>query len=154
MTGFVYAPAGDPSSAAPQGHPPHRGDTLACDGVSLAAIAAAVGTPCYVYSSGTLDQRVRSLQAALGTTPAAIHYALKANSTLAVIRHLRALGVRGDANSIGEIEVALRAGFIPDELVFTGVGKSRDELERAIGLGVGVINAESPGELARIDEVA
>lgn len=154
VTGFVYAPAGDPSSAAPQGHPPHRGDTLACDGVSLAAIAAAVGTPCYVYSSGTLDQRVRSLQAALGTTPAAIHYALKANSTLAVIRHLRALGVRGDANSIGEIEVALRAGFIPDELVFTGVGKSRDELDRAIGLGVGVINAESPGELARIDAIA
>lgn len=120
----------------------------------LRTIVAAVGTPTYVYSGATLDTRVRSLQGALAATPTAIHYALKANSTLALLRHLRGLGVRGDANSVGEIEVALRAGFIPDELVFTGVGKSRDELDRAVGLGVGVINAESPGELARIDAVA
>lgn len=153
MTGFTYAPPGEPLAAAP-GRSPRAGDTLCCDAVPLRTIVAAVGTPTYVYSGATLDTRVRSLQGALAATPTAIHYALKANSTLALLRHLRGLGVRGDANSVGEIEVALRAGFIPDELVFTGVGKSRDELDRAVGLGVGVINAESPGELARIDAVA
>ncbi len=150
--GFSYTSAGDDGAAGLSA--PRPGGTLACDGRPLRDIADAVGTPCYVYSSATLDDRVGSLRQALGTTPAAIHYALKANSTLAVIRHLRGLGVKADANSVGEIEVALRAGFIPDDLVFTGVGKSRDELDRAIGLGVGVINAESPGELARIDAIA
>ena len=83
-----------------------------------------------------------------------MHYALKANSNLALLRLLRGLGAQADANSVGEIEVALRAGYIPDQIVFTGVGKSREELERAVTLGVKTINAESPGELERIDEVA
>ena len=63
------------------------------------------------------------------TYPHAIHYALKANSTLALLRLLRSLGSRADANSWGEIEVAQRAGFAPKDIVFTGVGKTRDELE-------------------------
>jgi diaminopimelate decarboxylase len=127
---------------------------LCADGVSLADIAASVGTPCYVYSSATIAGRVAALRSAFDSRPARFHYALKANSTLAVLRLLRGLGVQADANSIGEIEVALRAGFIPDDIVFTGVGKSRDELERAVALGVRAINAESAGELDRIDAVA
>ncbi len=83
-----------------------------------------------------------------------MHYALKANSTLAVARLLRSLGSGADANSGGEIDVALRAGFIPPEIVFTGVGKTQAELVQAIDLGVKTINVESEGELERIDAIA
>ncbi len=133
----------------------HTLDGVLCaDGVRLSDVAASVGTPCYVYSAATVTERARALAASLDGAPHAIHYALKANSSLALLRLLRGLGVEADANSIGEIEVALRAGFIPEQVVFTGVGKARDELERAIALGVKAINAESAGELDRIDQIA
>jgi diaminopimelate decarboxylase len=128
--------------------------TLACDGVALDEIAGAAGTPCYVYSAACIRQRYRGLDEAFAGVPHAVHYALKANSTLAIVRLLRDLGAAADANSGGEIEVALRAGFLPHQIVFTGVGKSRDELERAVALGLKAINAESPGELERIDAIA
>jgi diaminopimelate decarboxylase len=127
---------------------------FACDGLPLRDIATAVGTPCHVYSAPTIRERYRALDRALGTTPHALHYALKANSTLAVVRLLRTLGAAVDANSGGEVDVALKAGFSPGEIVFTGVGKTPAELERAVGLGLKAINAESPGELARIDAIA
>ena len=117
---------------------------------ALLAIADEVGTPAYVYDAARIRAAYRAFDAALAGHPHAIHYALKANSTLAIVRLLRGLGARADANSGGEIEVALRAGFIPDEIVFTGVGKTGEELDRAVALGVKAINAESPGELDRI----
>jgi diaminopimelate decarboxylase len=133
----------------------HRLDgTLTCDGVPLSAIAAAEGTPLYVYSAALIVSRYRAVDEAFAGYPHALHYALKANSTLAIARLLRSLGSGADANSGGEIDVALRAGFIPPEIVFTGVGKTRAELEQAIDLGVKTINAESGGELERIDEIA
>ena len=95
----------------------------------LAAIAAAEGTPVYVYSAAALRERYLAIDRAFGGYPHAIHYALKANSTLAVARLLRELGSAADANSIWEIEVARRAGFEPPDIVFTGVGKSPSELE-------------------------
>lgn len=127
---------------------------LCADGVSLAAIAAGVGTPAYVYSASVIRQAWTELDSAFAGVPHALHYALKANSTLAVLRLLRSLGSQADANSVGEIEVALRAGFAPSALVFTGVGKTPAELARAVGLGVRSINAESWGEVARLDEIA
>ena len=120
------------------------------DGALLDAIAREVGTPVYVYDARAIDRAYRALDAALTGCPHAIHYALKANSTLAVVQLLRHLGAGADANSGGEIEVALRAGFIPDQIVFTGVGKTGDELDRAVTLGLKAISAESPGELDRI----
>ena len=120
----------------------------------LDAIAAALGTPAYVYNAAAIRSAYRELDAALDGVPHALHYALKANSTLAVARLLRQLGSGADANSVGEIEVALRAGFDPSRIVFTGVGKTAAELERAIVLGVNTINAESPGELQRIAALA
>ncbi len=125
-----------------------------CDGVPLADLAAAGGTPLYVYSAATIAERYRAIDAAFGSYPHALHYALKANSTLAIARLLRGLGSLADANSGGEIDVALRAGFIPDQIVFTGVGKTTAELAQAIDLGVKTINAESEGELERIDRLA
>jgi diaminopimelate decarboxylase len=127
---------------------------LVCDGVPLSRIAAAEGTPLYVYSAPTITSRYRAVDEAFASYPHEIHYALKANSTLAIGRLLRSLGSGADANSGGEIDVALRAGFIPPQIVFTGVGKTNLELEQAVDLGVKTINAESDGELERIDAIA
>ena len=120
----------------------------------LSAIAARVGTPAYVYDAGTIRAAYHELDDALARWPHGLHYALKANSSLSIVRLLRELGCGADANSGGEIEVALRAGFLPSQIVFTGVGKTLAELERAISLSVGVINAESAGELHRIASIA
>jgi diaminopimelate decarboxylase len=127
---------------------------LCCDGVPLTEIAARAGTPTYVYSAASIRSAFTRLDAAFGAVPHALHYALKANSTLAILRLLRGLGSGADANSGGEIEVALRAGFIPEDLVFTGVGKTAAELQRAVSLGLKAINAESPGEVERLDALA
>jgi diaminopimelate decarboxylase len=131
-----------------------QGSALACDGVSLVDLATAHGTPLYVYSGATIAARYRAIDQAFADYPHAIHYALKANSTLAIARLLRGLGSNADANSGGEIDVALRAGFIPPQIVFTGVGKTSAELAQAIDLGVRTINAESAGEIERIDAIA
>ncbi len=127
---------------------------LLCDGVSVQSIVDRVGTPVYVYCAQAIRNAYRAIDTAFADYPHAIHYALKANSTLALVRLLRSLGSKADANSGGEIAVALRAGFDPRDIVFTGVGKTRDELEMAIVKGVGTINAESAGELDRIAELA
>jgi diaminopimelate decarboxylase len=127
---------------------------LVCDGVALEPIAAAEGTPLYVYSAATIAARYCAIDDAFAGYPHAIHYALKANSTLAITRLLRGLGSAADANSGGEIDVALRAGFIPTQIVFTGVGKTMAELGQAIDLGVRSINVESAGEIERVDALS
>lgn len=127
---------------------------LTCDGVSVRSIVERVGTPAYIYSARAIREAYRAIDEAFESYPHAIHYALKANSTLAIARLLRALGSRADANSGGEIEVAVRAGFAPREIVFTGVGKTHEELADAIARDVHTINAESAGELDRIAAVA
>jgi diaminopimelate decarboxylase len=132
----------------------HRESELHCDGVRVSAIAESVGTPVYVYSASVVRERYRAIDAAFGTYPHALHYALKANSTFALVRLLRDLGSAIDANSIWEIDVASRAGFTPAEIVFPGVGKSAAELECAVPLGLKAINVESAGELARVEAIA
>jgi diaminopimelate decarboxylase len=127
---------------------------LVCDGVPLAEIAAAEGTPLYIYSAATLRERFRAIDGAFGGYPHALHYALKANSTLAIARLIQSLGGSADANSIWEIELARHAGFSPREIVFTGVGKSMAELECAVPLDLKAINVESAGELARVEAIA
>jgi len=121
-------------------------EELACDGVSLTAIAAAEGTPVYVYSAATIVQRYRDLDAAFGDYPHAIHYAFKANSTRALVSLLKAQGSAVDAVSMWEVEVARKAGFAPRQIVFDGVGKSDAELESAVALDLKAINVESAGE--------
>ena len=128
-----------------------QGSELVCDGVPLGTIAATHGTPLYVYSAATIAERYRAIDDAFAGYPHSIHYALKANSTLAITRLLRRLGSHADANSGGEIDVALRAGFLPSQIVFTGVGKTSAELAYAIDLGVRSINVESAGEIERIE---
>ena len=131
-----------------------EGGALVCDGVPLAPLADAHRTPLYVYSAAEIAARYRAIDDAFAGYPHRIHYALKANSTLAIARLLRGLGSGADANSVGEIDVALRAGFLPSDIVFTGVGKTADELDHAVPLGVKAINVESAGELARLQAIA
>jgi diaminopimelate decarboxylase len=125
-----------------------------CDHVSVGRIAREAGTPVHVYSAALIAERFHALDAAYAGCPHRLHYALKANSTLAIVRLMRVLGASVDANSGGEIEVALRAGFEPRQIVFTGVGKTRAELERAVALGLAAVNIESPTEVERIDALA
>lgn len=125
-----------------------------CEGVSLVEVTRRVGTPVYVYSAALIAARYRELTEALGDYPHRVHYALKANSTLGIARHIHTLGGAADVNSGGELDVALRAGFGPREIVFTGVGKSQAELDQAIAIDIQAINVESSGELDRIDQLA
>ena len=108
----------------------------------------------YVYSAAMLRDRYRAIDEAFAGYPHTMHYALKANSTLAIARLLRELGSAADANTVWEIEVARAAGFRPGDIVFTGVGKSLAELECGVALGVKAINVESAGELARVEAIA
>ncbi len=127
---------------------------LACDGIRLSEIARVQSTPLYVYSAACVREAHTALSAAFSSYPHTLHYALKANSTLAIVRLMRSLGCRADANSGGELDVALRAGYAPADVVFTGVGKTHAELERAVALGVKAINIESDGEAGRLDAIA
>src|SRR5260221_1416622 len=131
-----------------------EGNALVCDGVGLEAVARAHGTPVYVYSAESIRGAYSALDTAFAAHPHRIHYAMKANSSLAVVRLLRQAGSAVDANSMGEIELAMRAGYPPSDIVFTGVGKTPEELDRAVALGLKAINAESAGELERIDRAA
>ncbi|MBI1874469.1 MAG: diaminopimelate decarboxylase [Acidobacteria bacterium] len=132
----------------------YQDGVFVCDGVEVVEIAREVGTPFYLYSARAICDAYTSLDRALADHPHTIHYALKAQSTLAILRLLRGLGSAADANSAGEIDVALRAGFLPTAIVFSGVGKTAEELERAVALGVKSLNVESAGELQRVEQTA
>jgi diaminopimelate decarboxylase len=134
----------------------HAHDGLTMEEVPLARIAREVGTPTWVYSAGTLRRRFRALRGALedARLPADIHFAVKANPSLAVLRTLAAEGAGADIVSEGELRLALAAGIAPGHVVFSGVGKTLPELRFAIGHGVGQINAESAEEIAMISAVA
>ena len=97
---------------------------LACEGVALATIANAVGTPTYVYSANAVRDQYARLAAALDGVPYRIHYSLKANSNLALLRLLRSLGSAADVVSGGELFRARRAGFSPRDIIFGGVWKT------------------------------
>ncbi len=126
--------------------------TLHAEGVSLAEIAHAVGTPAYCYASGALVARYEALQSAAPS--AEIRYSIKANDTLAVIRTLARLGAGGDVVSGGELRRAMAAGIAPDRTVFAGVGKTREEIDHALSVGIGQLNVESAAELSLADAVA
>jgi diaminopimelate decarboxylase len=130
-----------------------RDGLLRLGGVSLAAIADDLGTPAYVYNAAIIRERYRGLEAAFAGLPARIHYAVKSNSTLAVLGLLREMGAGADIVSAGELERARRAGIPAAEIVFSGVGKTAAELEAACAAGLGSINLESADELAALEAI-
>nr|HEV7953723.1 diaminopimelate decarboxylase [Candidatus Acidoferrales bacterium] len=139
----------DPASYTP--HFARRRGNVFCEGVSLEAIAKKVGTPAYVYSgaaiSGAYSDLDKALTAALGKTPHTICYAVKANSNLSVLRLLAKMGSGFDIVSGGELERLRRAGISPSRVVFSGVGKSREEIAEGLRAGIFLFNVESPAEL-------
>ena len=120
---------------------------LGFDPQLLQAIADRVGTPAYVYGANLIRAQYHALDDVLKDVPHRICYSVKANSNVGVLRVLRALGAGADIVSVGELRRALLAGFAPDTVLFSGVGKTGAELEEAIHAGVGSINVESPAEL-------
>jgi diaminopimelate decarboxylase len=132
---------------APDGH-------LLASGIRLGEIAAALGTPAYVYNAEVMRARYAELDEAFAAVPHRIHYAVKANANLAVLRFFRDLGAGADIVSIGEGARCLAAGFAPGDLVFSGVGKTSAELEHAARLDLGSINVESLEELDTLGKIA
>jgi diaminopimelate decarboxylase len=132
----------------------YRDGALAVEGVQLARIADSVGTPFYCYSSAALAALYKRFVDAFAGQRVAIHYALKANDNLAVVRTLARLGAGADVVSEGELRRALAAGIAPERIIFSGVGKTRDELRFALDTGIHQINVESESELHALNEVA
>ncbi len=131
-----------------------KGAALCCEQVSLEAIADSVGTPFYVYSLNRVRTNYRRLAAAFAPLNPALHYSLKANANLTLIRTLLPEGASLDAVSGGEIFRGLAAGADPRQIVFAGVGKTAAELTYALEQGVGCFNVESDQELARLNALA
>jgi diaminopimelate decarboxylase len=132
----------------------YSNDCYLAEEVPLAEIAEAVGTPCYVYSRATIERHWRVFDAAFGQYPHKVCYSVKANSSLAVLDLLARLGSGFDIVSGGELERVLRAGGGPSNVVFSGVGKSKSEIQRALQIDVGCLNLESESELYRVAEIA
>ncbi|MCW8825046.1 MAG: diaminopimelate decarboxylase [Gammaproteobacteria bacterium] len=132
----------------------YREDELFAEGVSLTQIAAHYGTPAYIYSRATLERHWSAFDAAFANVDHLICYAVKANSNIAILNLLARLGSGFDIVSVGELERVLAAGGDPAKVLFSGVGKRVDEIERALEVGIHCFNVESESELIRINEVA
>lgn len=127
---------------------------LGFDPALLAAIGTQVGTPAYVYGANHIRAQYHALDDALRGVPHRICYSVKANGNLAVLHVLRQLGAGADIVSAGELHRVVTAGFDPQTVVFSGVGKTATEIEAAIAAGIGYLNIESAGELDVVEAVA
>ena len=159
MHAHAHASEGaDPSVAELIAARPHLAmhplDGLVLEDVPLNAIADALGTPAWVYGAGTMRQRLAELQRAVADLPIHIHYAVKANDHLAVLKVFASGGAGADVVSEGEFLRARRAGIAAKNIVFSGVGKTREEIRLALAEGVGQINVESTAELLMISALA
>lgn len=131
-----------------------QGDSLYAEDVALSDIAERFGTPCYVYSRATFERHFRVYEEALADVPHLVCYAVKACSNLAVLNLLARLGSGFDIVSGGELERVRRAGGDTAKVIFSGLGKTHEEIELALEYGIHCFNVESAAELQRIDEVA
>jgi diaminopimelate decarboxylase len=124
----------------------YRGGVLAAEGVALADIAERFGTPCFVYSRAAVEDAYRQFDGAFGDAPHLVCYAVKANPNLALLNLLARLGSGFDIVSGGELARAIAAGADPGKIVFSGVGKTDEEMHRALELGIHCFNVESASE--------
>ena len=131
-----------------------RDGALSAEQVPVEAITAEYGTPCYIYSRAALEAALDEYHQALADCPHLVCYAVKANSNLGVLDVLARRGAGFDIVSGGELERVLAAGGDPAKIVFSGVGKTREEMHRALELGIHCFNIESAAELMVLDEVA
>ena len=127
---------------------------LWAEDVDISAHIDIWGTPCYVYSRATIERHWKAFDSALGKQPHLVCYAVKANSNLAVLNILAKLGSGFDIVSMGELERVLRAGGSASKIVFSGVGKTAEEMPRALDVGIRCFNVESQAELHLLEQVA
>jgi diaminopimelate decarboxylase len=135
-------------------HFAYRAGVLHAEGVGLADLAAAVGTPFYCYSTATLEHHYEVFTRAFADVSALVCYAMKANSNQAVIKTLARLGAGADVVSEGELKRARAAGIPPDKIMFSGVGKTAHELALAVDEGILCVNVESEPELELLSSIA
>src|SRR6476661_3685740 len=128
-------------------HFAYRAGGLHAEAVDIAALAEAVGTPFYCYSTATLERHYRVFAEAFADVPALVCYAMKANSNQAVLTTLARLGAGADVVSGGELKRALAAGIPRERIMFSGVGKTAAELNQALAEDILCINVESEPEL-------
>ncbi|MCG8415441.1 MAG: diaminopimelate decarboxylase, partial [Pseudomonadales bacterium] len=132
----------------------YRGNALFAEDVPVTELAEAYGTPCFVYSRATLERHYKVYEQALADMPHLICYAVKANSNLAVLNLLARLGSGFDIVSGGELERVLAAGGDAAKVIFSGLGKSHQEIEKSLEHGIHCFNVESSAELDRINDIA
>lgn len=135
-------------------HFDYQDGQLFAEAVPVARIAEQFGTPCYVYSRAALEQNLLAYEHALEGTPHLTCFAVKANSNLAVLNVLARLGAGFDIVSGGELTRVLKAGGTADKVIFSGLGKTSDEIRQALDAGILCFNVESEAELERINDVA
>jgi diaminopimelate decarboxylase len=132
----------------------YKGGRLWAEEVDISASAEDWGTPCYIYSRATIERHWKAFDSALGKRPHLVCYAVKANSNLAVLNVLAKLGSGFDIVSMGELERVLHAGGRAEKVVFSGVGKTAEEMARALDVGIRCFNVESQAELYLLEQVA
>ena len=132
----------------------YRGGELFAEDVAIAEIAAKVGTPLYVYSTATIERHIKVFEEALSGLPHLVCYAMKANSNLAVLRVAVNAGAGLDVVSEGELHRAIAAGCPGDKIVFSGVGKTHEEMRLGLEADIRQFNVESEPELERLNDVA
>ena len=132
----------------------YKNGQLFAEDVDLQTLANKYGTPCFVYSRATLERHWHAFNDAFGDQPHLICYSVKANSNIGILNLLAKLGSGFDIVSVGELERVLKAGGDPKKVVFSGVGKRADEMQRALEVGIRCFNIESIGELERLNNVA
>ena len=135
-------------------HFEYQDGVLCAESVPLPRIAAALGTPTYVYSTATIERHYRVFTGAFAGPPPLVCYSVKANGNLAVVRTLARLGAGADVVSGGELARALAAGVPPEKIVFSGVGKTADEITAGLDAGILQFNVESVAELRLLDDLA
>src|SRR5438445_2519213 len=135
-------------------HFTYKNAELHCESVPLRAVADAVGTPAYIYSRAALLESYGAYDRAFAGVPHVVCYAVKANSNLGVLATLARAGAGADIVSGGELFRALRAGVPPKKIIFSGVGKTREEMRDALKADILMFNVESRSELRVLDEVA
>ncbi len=142
------------SSLPGQPHIAYAGDTLCMEGVKLKDVAAQFGTPVFAYSKAAMLSALAAYQRGFAGRKAQICYAMKANSNLAVLQVFAQAGCGFDIVSGGELARVLAAGGTPEKIIFSGVGKTREEMKQALEIGIGCFNVESEAELDVLNEVA
>ena len=134
--------------------PPALAAAARLDGVDLVQLAARLGTPLHVYSASAIRSRIDQLQSALEGLDALICYAAKANTNIAILQMMGRAGIGADIVSAGELRRCLQAGIPPERIVFSGVGKTADEIAGALTVGIHRFNVESHDELLTLQRLA